>query len=229
MTNRQSLTVVATVVLVVVVGLAAVFWPGKDQTNSSSLLNNNSKNQNDAGLTNAADEMLLLETSIPVSPVITLVGGSLVNPSSKIVPGALHEALAMEVVERPGDMTSTQAVEVLLQEFREPPKVLVVDASRFDPAADISLSTTINNLRLIAAKGRELGIAVIVVTGLSGDGATTFGPTIRAALVNDVPVIDTTQLMLSSQYRSSVTELNAEGERQVADQLVAVVKNLNLQ
>ncbi len=170
----------------------------------------------------ALNELLMVQPTAALEEKIFVYDSGLLSDSIAVARERLEEGLHLpvEILRVPG-ITSRQAIVDLTPRLRTPPQYFVVDLGRFDRAAGIQENEMTLNLTSIVQKILDLGGSAMVIGSLSSDGNTRFAETVRAILPGSAKFIDATPLLLTPSFRMSPTELNAEGARKLAEQLIA--------
>lgn len=225
MTERRTLLYVIVGLTVVAVGLTAVWW-WHDSSPSSTTTTNTVSAQ-------VTDEVRRVAAFIDVQPKrprderIVLFGDSLTTSNISPVERRLQDAFgqAPELITT-NQGTSILALTGLMPVVEAPPRVLVVDITRYDGANDITMDHTLANLALIKQKTDQLETTLVVVLGPSSDSNLQYAEAFKAGISSDILTVDATDWMMTTRYRESLQVLNEQGMDELGQRLVEVLKPL---
>lgn len=173
----------------------------------------------------AINDFLKVQPTVALEEKIFVYDGGLIGANATVIQNQLQQALNLPVEVAPVQgITTRDAIADLTPRFRTPPKYFVVDLGRYDPAAGIQEAETILNLTSIVQKILGIGSRAIVIGGVSSDGNTRFAESVRALLPTPARFIDATSLLLTPSLRTSPTELNAPGVKNLGERVVAALR-----
>lgn len=225
MTERRTLSYVIVGLAVVAVGLTVVWWR-RDSSPSSTTTTNTASAQ-------VTDEVRRVAAFADVQPQrprderIVLFGDSLTTSNTATVERRVKEAFGQtpELITT-NQGTSILALTGLIPVVESPPRVLIVDITRYDGANDITMDHTLANLALIKQKADQIGTTFVVVLGPSSDNNLKHAAALKAGISSDILTIDATDLMMTTRYRESLQVLNEAGMGELGGRLIETLKPL---